>query len=396
MLRILHVTDLHYRGALPGTSEIACRRSRRVPELLDRLEARLDALAPDVVAVTGDLLHAPYGLFRGENRFDLDDLLPAVAADYAYLRSRFESWGRPYLVLPGNHDHEPSFFAAFPQEPELESGGHRLIAFRDREHAGNVPFRVDGELARFADVLSSSDGLPQIHLQHYVIRPFVDHPYPHNYGDADDLAGALAATGRVKAVLAGHYHPGSGLVTEQGVHYLVGPALCEPPHRVRLVMVDDNSRMEFEEVPLGGGRSDRASRPVVVVSRDLLLDEAAHFNDPGGVVAAADLSQLRELAAGAALVCDASLDRSDLAGLEWASFADAHDRVHERLAAAGIALDALYYTTARSSAEASAAGLPRIVLGPNESIEARLEGDLDLRPAPVWRAIRTAAGWNLA
>ena len=155
MLRILHVTDLHYRGDVPGTSEIACRRSRRIPELLDRLEARLDALAPDVIAITGDLLHAPYGLFRGDNRFDLGDFLPAVAADYRNLRLRFESWGRPYLVLPGNHDHEPSFFAEFQQEPELELGEHRLIAFRDREHAGNVPFRVDDERTRFAAALSS-------------------------------------------------------------------------------------------------------------------------------------------------------------------------------------------------------------------------------------------------
>jgi predicted MPP superfamily phosphohydrolase len=58
-MRIIHLTDLHLRHYLPGTSSIPKRRSRVVLGLLERAVTRLTALQPDLVAVTGDLLDYP-------------------------------------------------------------------------------------------------------------------------------------------------------------------------------------------------------------------------------------------------------------------------------------------------------------------------------------------------
>lgn len=234
-LRLLQVTDLHFRGQMPGTSEIARRRSRHIPELLDRIEALLPQLQPDVIVVTGDLLHAPYGLFRGGNPFQMEDMTEKVRQDYAYLKDRFDGWRLPYVALPGNHDYEPVFASVFGEKRELEVASHRLIAFRDREWEGNVPWRRDEELGRFHDALRSEDARPQIHLQHYVVHPQVDHPYPHNYGDRDELLAALAGSPVVRLSLAGHFHDGSALIERDGTNYAIGPAICEPPHPVRLI-----------------------------------------------------------------------------------------------------------------------------------------------------------------
>lgn len=179
-LRLLHLTDLHLREAVPGTAEIARRRSREVGALLDRLEAMLPELAPDAVAITGDLLHAPYGLYRGADRFGMAALRAHVLADYRALKARFERWARPWIALPGNHDDPESFAAVFGPPRVLDVHGHRLIAFHDREGPGHVPFRPAEEMARFDAALADADSPPQVHLQHYVLHPEVQDPYPHN------------------------------------------------------------------------------------------------------------------------------------------------------------------------------------------------------------------------
>ncbi|MCG6113822.1 MAG: metallophosphoesterase [Mesorhizobium sp.] len=379
-LKLLQITDLHYRGEVPGTCEIARRRSRHIPQLLDRIEALLPELQPDAVAVTGDLLHAPYGLFRGANPFAVEDMAENVKRDYAYLKRRFDAWQVPYIALPGNHDHEAGFEAIFGRAGELEVGGYRLVAFHDREWEANIPWRRDEQRQRFEDFLRSADARPQIHLQHYVLHPAVDHPYPHNYGDREDLLGAMAGSERVRLSIAGHFHDGSALNERDGVLHAICPALCEPPHPVRLIEISDDGTVEARDIPL---YEKGEVRRLVVVSRDDLLAPSAHFRDSSGVVLADDIGALKPLIEGATIVCASSLDRDDLASLDWPGMADAHDRLHQRLAEHGIVLDAIYYTTALAPEAASAAGLPRIALGPGQSVALRAIADLRLDPSVV-------------
>ena len=49
----------------------------------------------------------------------------------------------------------------------------------------------------------------------------------------------VARSGRVRAVLSGHYHPGS-LVADGGAIYSVAPAFCEAPHAFRIYDIEPN------------------------------------------------------------------------------------------------------------------------------------------------------------
>jgi len=379
-LKLLQITDLHFRGDVPGTCEIARRRSRQIPQLLDRIESLLPELQPHAVAVTGDLLHAPYGLFRGANPFAVEDMAASVERDYDYLKRRLDAWQVPYIALPGNHDHESGFEAVFGRVGELEVEGYRLVAFHDREWEANVPWRRGEQRQRFEELLRSADERPQIHLQHYVVHPAVDHPYPHNYGDREELLDAMAGSERVRLSIAGHFHDGSALSERDGVLHAICPALCEPPHPVRLIEISPDGTVETRDIPLG--ETWEVER-LVVVSRDDLLAPSAHFRDSSGVVVADDLDALLPLIAGATVVCASSMDRDDLRGLDWPGMADAHDRLHQQLGEHGIVLDAIYYTTALPAEQAAAAGLPRITLGPGECVATRAMADLRIRPELV-------------
>ena len=375
-LRLLHLTDLHLRDAIPGTAEIARRRSRAIPGLLDRLEAMLPALAPDAVVITGDLLHAPYGLYRGEDRFGVAALRPAVAADYRALKARFDRWGLPWLALPGNHDDERSFAEVFGPAGALDVKGFRLIAFHDREGAGHVPRRDADGMARFSAALADPTSPPQVHLQHYVLHPDIDDPYPHNYADRSSLLAAMAESGRVALSLAGHFHGGGGPARVGGVHHLVGRAFCEAPHTVALVSLHHDGRLDVMEIPLA--ETSGATTAPALISREHLLGVHAHFRDAAAIRARDDLGALIEAAQGRLLICAASLDREDLAGLDWPRLADAHDVLHAALREEGVVLDGLYYTTGRTNAEAAAAGLPRIACCGDGALAAALGRDFGI------------------
>ena len=72
-MRIGHISDFHLRDALPGSSAVATRRSREMPEKIARAIDRFRAEGVDWVAVTGDLvdhpfedMHSPKTTARGE------------------------------------------------------------------------------------------------------------------------------------------------------------------------------------------------------------------------------------------------------------------------------------------------------------------------------------------
>ncbi|NLD41908.1 MAG: hypothetical protein GX657_00290, partial [Chloroflexi bacterium] len=101
-MRIAHLSDLHLRQALPGTSHIARRQSRRVPELLRAAVARLEREAPDVVICSGDLLDYPL------DRMEDPEMLALGRADLALIAGILAPLQCPTIVLPGNHDPLPA------------------------------------------------------------------------------------------------------------------------------------------------------------------------------------------------------------------------------------------------------------------------------------------------
>jgi hypothetical protein len=138
-------------------------------------------------------------------------------------------------VVGGNHD-DPQGFAdlfraeaeRFPDEQTVQD--YRVLAFHDAEGENHVPARVGGEAARFGAALIAEDGLPQIHVQHYVVWPEHNEDYPHTYGTGAAMREAITAAGHVRLVLSGHYHKGVAPFFDKGTWFAVAPAFGEAPH----------------------------------------------------------------------------------------------------------------------------------------------------------------------
>ena len=224
-MKIAHISDFHLRHHLPdGDGEMA--------NLISEAVRQLAAHAPDLVVVTGDLVHYPLDA--------LDD--PAMVAlgekDLHLVRECFARLTCPVAYVYGNHDHPASFRRIFC-DFEFDAAGFRVIAFLDDEGDHHVPQRVGAELDRFYAVVSDADPRPQIHLQHYPIAPECDGEYPFNYGNAAALKAALLADARPKLVLSGHYHEGVPLMAEDHVYFATARAFRDPPHPYCLYAVAD-------------------------------------------------------------------------------------------------------------------------------------------------------------
>lgn len=224
-MRIAHLSDLHLRQALPGTSHIARRQSRRVPELLRAAVARLEREAPDVVICSGDLLDYPL------DRMEDPETLALGQADLALIAGILAPLGCPSIVLPGNHDPLPATRALFCPPEEIVVDGLRFLTFVDREEEANVPHRRAEALERFRAAVAEEASLPQVHVQHYVLWPEPPQSdYPYRYSDADRLAAEAASCAAVRLVLSGHYHPGLAPRQRGGTWFATAPAFCEAPH----------------------------------------------------------------------------------------------------------------------------------------------------------------------
>jgi 3',5'-cyclic AMP phosphodiesterase CpdA len=243
-VRLLHISDLHLRATLAGTSDKPERLSRKAPELLARLAQRMREIAPDAIVVTGDLLDVPKPFLYGKIT-DMDlraEITAAAISDYRYVADWMRSHGVPFVALPGNHDAYDLFYGVFGDDArELDVGGTRLVAFHDREHENNIPRRVGQEASHFQSALADDDERPQIHLQHFLIRPALALDYPYNYPDAQEMAAAIRTSGRVLAVLSGHYHKGAVLTDDSGVCYSTAQAFCIAPHPVRVLDVQERA-----------------------------------------------------------------------------------------------------------------------------------------------------------
>lgn len=239
MTRLLHFTDMHLRHHQPGSAGDPARLSRDMPGALARLAERIDELAPDAVVMTGDVLDVPDAVIAGDSPDGrpLETWLDEAAADFRLVRDWFEALGRPYQVIPGNHDHEGVFTDVFGDTSGARDlAGFRFFSFWDGLAADRQPERTDARAQLFAQALEAAEhDRPQIHLQHYMIDPpTFARGWSYEYKGAAEMKRDIDASGRVRAVLSGHYHPGSLVTSEAGVLHSLPQAFCEAPHRFRV------------------------------------------------------------------------------------------------------------------------------------------------------------------
>jgi 3',5'-cyclic AMP phosphodiesterase CpdA len=246
-MRIVHLTDLHLRHHLPGTSTVLGRESRRMPEILAQAVARVQRLAPDLGVLSGDLVDVPEGA----------DVCPDIGGlawqDLQIVHSILERADIPWVVLPGNHDLVEQVREFYPCGSDTILAGYRILTFDDRERADHVPERTGAERARLEEAMRATDGLEQIHVQHYVVQPRLDAGYPHTYADGESIVEMLSGSGRVALVLSGHYHPGVTPFLLGKTWYSVAPALCVQPFPLMVYDLDADGlrwqRIELEEHP---------------------------------------------------------------------------------------------------------------------------------------------------
>ena len=271
MATIFHVTDLHLRQALPGHNGHVHRLSRHLPTLLGALADRIAAVAPDLVAVTGDLLDVPHALLDLVPGHDLRAITQGALADYTMVRRWLDSLGRAWMVLPGNHDHGPTFDVVFGSEPVTRRCGHLTVhAFHDWEQAGNQALRIGPPRRHFEQAVAAAvDETDEVHLQHFLVRPHVDYHYPLLYGDADDIAQRAAEAPGRRLLLSGHWHEGTEMVQLGNALMGACPAFCEPPHRYRVFHVEPGQPVSMQEDSLGG--SFAPDKRLFIVDRPGLL-----------------------------------------------------------------------------------------------------------------------------
>lgn len=243
-LRILHLTDLHMRQALAGTANQPERLSRDIPKLLECLGNRLSEWTPDVIVATGDLLDVPDEVVdKSLSEKAPDAYAEAVeqaTLDYRWMHDWLESTALDWVVIPGNHDHRAAFVNVFSTaSPDMMRGGWRFIGFDDALDGHRTPVRLNAEQRRFDAALSGEDDwTPQIHLQHYILRPRLYRRTAYSYQGDAELAARVDRNPRVRAVLSGHYHPGAYARSANDVTYSTGPAFCETPNPFRILELD--------------------------------------------------------------------------------------------------------------------------------------------------------------
>lgn len=160
---------------------------------------QVNALRPDLVLVTGDLV---------------DD---GTAAEYETARRLLSGIAAPWLAIPGNHDEREAFRAAFADRLPLpaagplhyvaEAGPVRIVAF-DVTVPGLHHGEIDEAGAAWLDAaLAEGAGRPTLVMlhQHPFLSgiPFLD---PYRCFGAERLEAVIARHPSVERVLCGHVH----------------------------------------------------------------------------------------------------------------------------------------------------------------------------------------------
>lgn len=219
-MRIAIFTDVHYAAGLTTCRTRTCFQSLgKLARIATELPANAYINLGDLVNDTGD----DYA-----NELNLAAALDALTAFPAHCFS-----------LVGNHDVEVAPRARFTGHDcdwfSFELGGIEFLALDcNYTHAGvRVSGRgfdwtdaaiPDAEISWLRECLSH-DGPPVILLSHHPL--FGDPADPHIIRNQDAVGGLLRAAHRpVRAIIAGHYHPGA-IRNAWGVPEFILSAVCE-------------------------------------------------------------------------------------------------------------------------------------------------------------------------
>lgn len=235
---LYHLTDLHWRQAIPGTSTYTIRQSRRMPELLSSFKNWLHDKEVDAVLITGDLIDAPFE----DEREDVSN--ESIEEDYKQFNALLQEFPCPVLTVAGNHDDIPAYQKYFEIKNKIEIDNINFYLFHDHQIGCEVPTRKRLHWNLFMEAMQ--DKQKQIHLQHYLIHPLRNDRFPHTYQEAEEMLTAIEASGKVILNCSGHYHQGYGPELYRGCTYSIVPSFSEEPFPFMRYEIKENSFSNYK------------------------------------------------------------------------------------------------------------------------------------------------------
>jgi DNA repair exonuclease SbcCD nuclease subunit len=233
-MRLAQITDLH----LPFIGEKATTSGDRNGDdygLFARTLEKAVSLGADACVVTGDLLDLRWD--KPGPRINRTQ----VKESYYKIKGILDAFVIPHLALPGNHDHEGLFWKIFNRlKNHLQVNGYEIACFFDAEGRTHIPHRRGGELSRFKKLCAERDGLPQIHVQHYLLTDPPENDYPYSYSNRTELRRRITGSGKVILCISGHYHKGTDLICNSGCCYTAGVAWHTPEKKFRIYDIREN------------------------------------------------------------------------------------------------------------------------------------------------------------
>lgn len=240
-VRLCVLADIHLReeqdAKCPG------RQGQYGDILLLRAVRRINrTIRPDAVLVLGDLV---------EN---------GGTSGLRKLKHILDQLSCPTLVLPGNHDGDPSsFFEVFPPLPEvLDIGDCRLIPFVDEQTSGFNARRSEHALNRLRALASGFHGTV-VACQHVPVFMPSTVSCPYTYENAENVIAVMQQSG-VSCTLAGHFHEGFIADDQPFGTSIAAPALCEGRFPFLDITIDRKGRVNvakhFLSIPPGTGLCD--------------------------------------------------------------------------------------------------------------------------------------------
>ena len=245
-LRVLHVTDSHISVPLEAVDQPYALYGARMDGLfadyptLQSFAAQMErarAEAPDLIALTGDLVNYPSSTAVTA----VERLLRATGRDSMFTAGNHD-WR--YAGLPGSDEDLrrewrersllPLYRGRAPHADSLDLGGVRFVAI------DNSTRQVDAEQLAFFD-RALAGGLPVVLLTHIPFRlpgdtaehcappPSSGLPIPlcgdpDSESATDEFVDRLLAAPNLIAVLCGHVHvAGAYRIHEGAVQYITGP-----------------------------------------------------------------------------------------------------------------------------------------------------------------------------
>jgi D-glycero-D-manno-heptose 1,7-bisphosphate phosphatase len=263
------------------------------------LEKLRDALAVfaqkkvDGLVITGDIVDVPRWMWKEGFYYDNIDLSyweQMVYLEYLSLHALFKEQPYPIWTIPGNHDHPALYRKVFGRHLEPSTlQDFSIYSFSDWGYRASIPRRIDKERTLFDQALKEGPH-KQIHLQHYIVAPKVEHPYPYNYMEWEFLKQEIVQSQKVSLCLSGHFHKGAQAKIGC-THFHTVRAFAEAPHPYAIyhILEDKAGNAHTSDISIEVEHGQMLHNPpkqkALFLDRDgCLTQEPAFYGGPGDLV----------------------------------------------------------------------------------------------------------------